>query len=81
MDDGTTTPQAATQRKFVVKLWQTTEIVTEQFEYDVDNKKDALQKAQNFIDDEKDLVSGKYRLEVVEIEETPTASVPVPSPE
>lgn len=64
------TPTETPQRKFVVKLVQTVpehEVVAEQFEYAVDNKKIALQTAQNFIDDEKDMDGVTYRLEVEEI--------------
>lgn len=77
MDDSTPTeaPQPP-ERRFRVKLIQTVpehEVVAEQFESVggeplTGNKKDALQKVQNFFDDEKDMGDIKYRLEVEEIE-------------
>ena len=69
------TPTEKPQRKFVVKLVQTVpeyETVTEQHEVVADNKKLALQKIQNFIDDEKEMEGVKYRLEAEEVVEEPT---------
>lgn len=73
MDDSTPQEQQP-ERRFRVKLFQTQEVLTEQFEELngeplTGNKKDALKQVQNFIDDEKDLEGVEYRLEVEEIEE------------
>lgn len=71
--------QKPAERRFRVKLIQTVEVVSEQFE-ELDgepltgNKKQVLQKVQNFVDDEKDLEEGTYRLEVEEIEEQPATT-------
>lgn len=64
--------QQSKQRLFRVKLIQTVpehEVVSEVFNYAVDNKKLALREAQDFIDDEKDLEKGSYRLEAEEVKE------------
>lgn len=80
MDTQPTEETVKPQRRFVVKLMQTVEVCAEQYEYDdVDNKKQALAKAQNFIDDEKDLEGAEYRLEVEEIVDEPVAPIAAPS--
>lgn len=82
MDDSTPQEDQKPQRRFRVSLIQTVpehEVVAENFEYAVDNKKEALKLAQNFVDDEKDLEGVTYRLEAEEIvEEEPDENTPVP---
>lgn len=79
------TAVAEQPRRFVVKLMQTVEACTEQFTYgpedSVSNKKEALRKAQNFLDDEKE-VEGEYRLVVEEIvpEDPAVAETPPTEP-
>lgn len=71
MPDSTPQEPQKTPRRFRVSLIQTVpehEVVSENFEYDVDNKQEALKKAQNFVDDEKEMGDTKYRLEAEEIE-------------
>jgi len=62
------------ERRFKVKLYQTVpehEVVSEEFEFN-GSKKEALNQAQDFVDEYKDLEEGTYRLEAEEIkDETP----------
>ncbi|MBI5117575.1 hypothetical protein HZA56_13950 [Candidatus Poribacteria bacterium] len=73
MEDSTPQEEVKDQRRFKVHLIQTVpehEVVAETFEYAADNKKLALQEAQNFIDDEKEMDGVTYRLEAEEIKDS-----------
>ena len=84
-DESNSTTDQQPERRFRVKLLQRVPehwVVAEQFEQ-IGNetlggdKKEALRKVQNFVDDEKDLDKADYKLEVEEIEDpAPEAETP-----